>query len=162
MASQGAKPLRDARVNLADYRVERAGAGDGAPSPTGSIIKLVPTVDGVTRTYELRLPSGAADTDAGVEAWVAAFTAQIAGAVKKAGAPASDSRASRSCRRRPRRPTSELSAPPAVSAAVTNPATRLNVCIPASASGGGGTSICPPFPHYHTAAGSSKPHPHPH
>lgn len=85
-------------MNLADYRVERveepsatagaAGTASGAKAGASSttVIKLVPTSEGVSRTYELRVPAGeAGSTPEALDAWVAAFTAQISSAVAASG-----------------------------------------------------------------------------
>ena len=87
---QGAKPVKDSRVALGDYRVEKALDPQATGAPTtaaATVLKLVPTTGGVTRTYELRFPMAVAAslsndvTMAELDAWHAAFTGQIAAAV---------------------------------------------------------------------------------
>ena len=82
--TQGARPLRDSYVSLADYRVERT---EGSPADVKAghlqFIKLVPTKADLTRTYELRPQLGS--TSADMDAWVRAFTLQIAAAVACGG-----------------------------------------------------------------------------
>jgi len=68
-AKEGAKPLKDNVISVADYKVERVAGALGA-------FQLKPVKDGLTRIWDFRVP--APSTEADVEAWLSAFAAQAA------------------------------------------------------------------------------------